>query len=273
MQYDEIKICDLEVFANHGVYEEENKLGQKFIISATLYLNTRVAALDDDLNFSVNYGEVCHFITDYMHNHTYKLIETVVENLAQELLINFSLLLGAEIELKKPWAPIGLPIQYASIKIRRFWHQVYLGLGSNMGDKKAYLDHAIELLNANCDSKVMKVADYLVTEPYGGVEQDDFLNTCLLLKTLLSPNELLDRLHDIENDANRKRTIHWGPRTLDLDILLYDDLIVENDDLIIPHIEMHKRDFVLRPLSQIAPNLRHPIYRETVLQMLDKVTE
>ena len=111
----------------------------------------------------------------------------------------------------------------------------------------------------------------MTTEPYGGVEQDDFLNACLLLKTLLSPEELLERLHEIEKGAHRERIVRWGPRTLDLDILLYDDLVMENEDLIIPHIEIHLREFVLKPLSEIAPNIRHPIYKKTVAQMLKEL--
>ena len=111
------------------------------------------------------------------------------------------------------------------------------------------------------------MSDFLVTAPYGGVEQDDFLNGALTLKTLLTPQELLERLHEIEQEAHRERQIHWGPRTLDLDILLYDDLVLDTPDLIIPHVEMHLRDFVLIPLAQIAPWKRHPVLGLTVSQM------
>ncbi len=271
MKYDEIHIEDLEFYARHGVFPEETKLGQKFTLSVVMYMNTCGAGKNDDLDLSVDYGSVSHFITEYMQNNTYKLIEAAVENLAKELLLRYPLLLGVDLELKKPWAPIGLPLKYVSVKISRFWHKAYLGLGSNLGDKKAYLDHAIELLNAAKDCKVEKVSDYLVTKPYGGVEQDDFLNACLLLKTQLSPEELLCRLHEIEQEAHRERVVRWGPRTLDLDILLYDDVIMETDSLVIPHIEMHMRDFVLKPLCQIAPNIRHPIYKKTVAQMLSEL--
>ena len=162
---------------------------------------------------------------------------------------------------------MGLPLETVSVKITRFWHTAYLGLGSNLGDKKGYLDQAVKMLGERPDCRVEKLSSYLVTKPYGGVEQDDFLNACLALKTLLSPEELLERLHEIEQAAHRERLIHWGPRTLDLDILLYDDLILETEDLVIPHPGMHLRDFVLKPLREIAPNKRHPIFQKTVAQM------
>ena len=183
------------------------------------------------------------------------------------MLLRYPLLKGVTLEIKKPWAPIGLPMETVAVKITRFWHRAYLGLGSNLGDKKAYLDRAVEALNETPGCRVEKVSSYHVTAPYGGVEQEDFLNGCLALDTLLPPQELLERLHEIEAEAHRERTVRWGPRTLDLDILLYDDLILETDDLILPHVEMHKRGFVLNPLKEIAPNKRHPILKQTVTEL------
>lgn len=273
MKYDEIHIENLEFFANHGVFPEETKLGQKFVVSLTLYMHTRKAGKTDALEASVDYGSVSHFITEFMKQHTFRLIEAAAENLVQALLLKFSLLEGIDLELKKPWAPIGLPVEYVSVRVSRFWHKAYLGLGSNLGNKKAYLDYAIQRLNQEPDCEVEKISGYLVTKPYGGIEQDDFLNACLLLKTLLSPDELLEKLHEIEKEAHRERVLRWGPRTLDLDILLYDNLVMERDGLIIPHIELHKRDFVLKPLSEIAPDIRHPIYRKTICQLLEELGE
>lgn len=271
LPYDEIHVENLEVFARHGVFPEENRLGQKFLISLTLFTDTRPAGTADCLTQSIHYGEVSAFLTDYMHEHTYQLIETAAEHMAEELLLRWPLLKGVTLELKKPWAPVGLPLETVSVKITRFWHTAYIALGSNLGDKKAYLDGAVQALDQVRGCQVKKVSSYLVTAPYGGVEQDDFLNGCLELKTFLPPHELLDRLHDIEQAAHRERLVHWGPRTLDLDILLYDDLVLDDEDLIIPHAEMHLRDFVLRPLREIAPHRRHPVLGETVAALAKQV--
>lgn len=267
-QYDKISIKNLEVFANHGVFPEENKLGQKFLVTATLYTDTRNAGMRDDLTQSIHYGIVSQKITDFLQEHTYQLIETAAEQLVQELLLHTEHLQAITLELKKPWAPVGLPLETVSVTITRGWHTAYIALGSNMGDKKAYLDGAVKAISEIEGCELLRISDYICTAPYGGVEQDDFLNACLSLRTLLTPHELLGRLHEIEQAAKRERLIHWGPRTLDLDILMYDDLVMDTEDLIIPHIEMHLRDFVLKPLAQIAPWKRHPLLGLTVAQIL-----
>ncbi len=273
LPYDEIHIEELEVFANHGVFPEETRLGQKFLISLILYTDSRNAGKTDCLEKSVDYGEVSKFVTEYTKSHPCRLIEAAAEYLAEELLLRYELLKGVTLELKKPWAPVGLPLKTVSVKISRFWHTAYLGLGSNLGDKKGYLDNAVRALDEAKGCHVERVSSYQVTEPYGGVEQDDFLNACLILKTLLTPEELLEKLHEIEHSAHRERIVHWGPRTLDLDILMYDDVVMETDELVIPHVEMHLRSFVLNPLREIAPNKRHPVIGKTVSQLADSLTE
>lgn len=269
--YDQIKITDLEVFANHGVFPEENKLGQKFLVSAVLYTDTRKAGKTDDLTASIHYGEVSAFITKYMKEHTYQLLERVAETLAEEMLKSISGLCKIDLEIKKPWAPVGLPLKTVSVKISREWHTTYIALGSNIGDSETYLNEAVEKIGQIPTCTVEKVSSYLVTEPYGVTDQPDFLNACLKMQTLLYPEELLKELNRIEKEAGRERIIHWGPRTLDLDILLYDDIVLEEDDLCIPHVEMHKRSFVLEPLAEIAPYKRHPVYGKTVREMLEKI--
>ena len=271
MKPDKIKIEDLEVFANHGVFPEENVLGQKFVVSAVMYTDTRRAGLTDELTASIHYGEASAFITEYLKSHTFKLLEKVAEGLAEEMLVRIAGLQKVQIEIKKPWAPVGLPLKTVSVEIEREWHTAYIALGSNIGDSEAYLKEAIDKLDHLPTSRVEKVSSFLVTAPYGVTDQPDFLNGCLKLRTLLYPYELLAELNRIEKEAGRERIIHWGPRTLDLDIIFYDDLICEEDDLCIPHIEMHKRSFVLKPLEEIAPYKRHPVTGKTVREMLGEL--
>ena len=265
---DKIHIKNLEVFARHGVFPEENVLGQKFVVSAVLYTSTREAGRADDLAKSIHYGEVSQFVTEFMEQNTFKLLETVAERLAEELLLRTEHLEKVSLEIKKPWAPVGLPLETVSVEIERGWHTAYIALGSNLGDKEANLRLGVEGLRSIRGCRVEAVSDFLVTVPYGGVEQDDFLNGAMKIRTLLTPHELLERLHEIEQEAKRERVVRWGPRTLDLDILLYDDLILDEEDLHIPHIEMYKRDFVLKPLCQIAPYARHPVYNRTAAELL-----
>lgn len=269
---DQIKIQELEVFANHGVFPEENALGQKFVISAVLYTDTRPAGQTDDLTLSVHYGEVSQRIREFVEGNTWKLLETVAEKLAFELLVCFPKVRKIRLEIRKPWAPVRLPLKTVAVEIERQWHRAYIALGSNMGEKREHLEHAVELLKETPGCRVTAVSDFITTAPYGYLEQDDFLNGCLELDTLLAPEELLFRLHEIEQSEKRERVIHWGPRTLDLDIIFYDDLVLDTDTLHIPHVEMHKRDFVLRPLAQIAPWKRHPLSGRTVAEMLDAVS-
>lgn len=270
---DRIKITGLKVFAHHGVFPEETKNGQDFFVNATLFLDCRPAGISDDLTKSVHYGEVSQFITSFLQEHTYQLIETAAEQTVKALLVAFPLIEKIEFELCKPHAPIGLPFENVSVTIERGWHTVYLAVGSNMGEKEAYINQGIEELRAISEIQVEKISDMIVTKPYGGVEQDDFVNGAIKLRTLLTPHELLDVLHEIEAHAYRKRVIHWGPRTLDLDIIFYDDLVSSDETLIIPHVDMQNRDFVLKPLLDLCPNKRHPLLGKTVTQLYEKLQE
>lgn len=268
---DKIEIKNLEIFANHGVFPEENILGQKFVISATLYTDTRKAGLTDELTASIHYGEVSHMITKFTKEHTYKLLEALAENLCQMLLQELPLLKMITLRVEKPWAPVGLPLETVAVETTRGWHTAYVAFGSNLGDKKKFLDDGIQGLRTTPSCEVEAVSEYLVTEPYGDVKQDEFLNGVLKLRTLLTPEELLDRLHELEAAANRERIIHWGPRTLDLDILFYDNEIIDTPDLHIPHIDMENRDFVLKPMDEIAPYYRHPVLNKTIHQLLNEL--
>lgn len=270
---DKIRIQNLEVFAKHGVNQEENILGQKFLLSAVLYTDTRQAGKTDSIEDSIHYGKVCHFMTAFMREHTFKLIESAAEQLAEAMLLHYPRLEAVDLEIKKPWAPIGLPIETVSVEISRGWHEVYLSIGSNLGDRKEYLDGGLQNLSSRKEIRNVKSTEYIETEPYGGVEQGKFLNACVRLETLLPPEELLDVLHEAEDAAGRERAEHWGPRTLDLDILFYDDLVMDSEDLVIPHIDMQNRRFVLEPLAELCPGKVHPVLQRTVKQLLAEMEE
>lgn len=263
---DKMYIKDLEIYAFHGVNIEEKNMGQRFIISIDLWLNLREAGQSDDLNKTINYAELCDNIEKEFKKEKYDLIEKCVEELAQYILLNYSLVEKVKILLKKPWAPIGKPLDYAAVEIERMWHRAYIGLGSNIGDKEENLRAALQLLT-NETTKVEKVSSFYGTKPVGYEDQDDFVNCAAEIKTLLTPKELMTFLMDIEKELKRERVIRWGPRTIDLDVLLYDDIITSSEDIIIPHPRMHERLFVLKPLSDIAPYALHPILNKRITEL------
>lgn len=270
---DVIKIRDLEIYGHHGVMKEENVLGQKFLVSLTLYTDTRAAGESDNLADSVNYAEVSYLVKEQMEKETYRLIEAAAEQLAKKILLRFSLVKKVEVEIKKPWAPILLPLDTVSVHITRGWEMAYLSIGSNMGDRKAYLEAAIEELKKVETIREVRVSEIIETEPYGYTDQDKFLNAAIALETLETPKGLLSICHEIEKKGNRERKIHWGPRTIDLDILLYGDQVMHTETLTIPHPEMHKRKFVLEPLSEIAPYVKHPVLEKSVCMLLEDLEE
>ncbi len=268
---DYITITGLKIFAHHGVLEEETRNGQDFYVNAKLYYDMSRAAKTDEVTDAVHYGEVCQVMTDFLQKNTYKLLERAVAETMKAVLHAFPMLDGIEMELCKPNAPIPLPFENVSVSRSLFWKKAYLAIGSNMGDREQYLAQAVETLQNDAAFRNIRTSKWIETEPYGGVEQDEFLNGALEVQTLLSPEQLLERLHEIEAQANRERLVHWGPRTLDLDILFYEDCVMNEPDLIIPHIDMQNRSFVLEPLCELAPAYLHPVLKKTVKQMLEEL--
>ncbi len=269
---DVIHIRRLEIFANHGVIPEENTLGQKFIISADLYKDLRAAGKTDNLKETIHYGRAAVLIKQISEKSVFQLIEKLAEEIADALLKNFPVE-KVKVIIEKPWAPVRLPLETVAVEIERGWHTAYLSIGSNIGDREQFLKNAVKKLDNRSDSFVTKVSGFIETEPYGNVQQDKFLNGCLELRTLLAPSELLKRVNEIEQEEGRVRTLHWGPRTLDIDILLYDNETVYTDDLKIPHIDMHNRMFVLGPLCEIAPFVIHPVLGKSVMRLKEKLEE
>lgn len=147
--------------------------------------------------------------------------------------------------------------------------RVALGLGSNVGDRHAHLEAALRALRAEVD--VVAVSRFVETEPVGGPPQGAFLNAAAVVDTALRPRELLELARRLEDAAGRQRGVRWGPRTLDVDLLLYGDEVVDESDLVIPHPRLHERGFVLDTLAEIAPAWVHPRLNRTVGELRENL--
>ncbi len=143
----------------------------------------------------------------------------------------------------------------------------FIGMGSNIGERHLYIEKAMDLIEDRV-GKILKKSSIIETKPYGYLEQNDFLNLVVKIDTKLNYRELLNELLSIEIELDRIRTITWGPRTIDLDIIYYEDKIIDEDDLQIPHIDLYNREFVLRPMVEIEEGLIDPKKNKTVKELL-----
>ena len=268
---DRIYIKDLEIIAYHGVLKEEKELGQRFFISLEIQTDFREAGKNDDLTKTISYAEVCHDIEKIFLTAKYNLIEKCAEEIAEFLLEKYSRISELKVKIKKPWAPIRKAIDHVAVEIVRKRHKAYISLGSNIGDKEKNLNMALEEIKKISGTQIKKVSGFLITKPFGYTEQDDFLNAAAELETLLIPEELLKELLAVEQKLGRVREIKWGPRLIDLDILIFDDEVIDEENLTIPHPWMSERMFVLEPFAEIAPNVVHPLNRKRIRELKNEL--
>lgn len=267
---DQLRIKDLEVYAYHGVFGAEKELGQRFVLDLILDYDMSQAAVTTDLAASIHYGDLAHDLTVWCQESKEDLIETLAYKLIDRIFLKHSMVRKISLEIKKPWAPVPLPLETCSVKLERQKRRVFIGLGSNLGDKEANLAAAREKM-AEQKIQICQASSLLETQPWGGVEQDSFLNQVVEAETWLNPQELIQTLLAIETDLGRVREIKWGPRVIDLDILYLDQEEIYSSDLIVPHPYVAERAFVLESLVEIAPHFVDPVKKKSIRQLWDDV--
>lgn len=266
---DKITVTGIEFYGYHGVLEKEKQEGQFFSVDCSFTLDTSLC--NDNLDNTVDYGDLSCSIVRFCQNNKYDLIETLANNLAQYLLLKYNLIHDIEITIHKPSAPIPTKFDDVKITITRSWNICYLALGSNLGDRKKYLDDvSLEMEKEKGIIEISK-SSYLETEPYGVEDQPQFLNAAMKIRTIFTPMQLLEYINKLEQLAGRERIRHWGERTLDVDILLYGNVEMFTPELIIPHAEMCMRTFVLEPLCEIEPYVIHPTRRKNIKELLGEL--
>lgn len=261
MIMDKILIENYEVVALHGVNPEEKVNPQRFLISCELETDFSKASKSDDLDQTASYSAVCKLIKSFVGENSFDLIETIAVRLSKRILLAFPVVKGVKVVVKKPDAPMKGVFDWVGVSTELRWHRTYLGLGSNMGDRVRYLDFAIDEIKADDNFRNLRESTRIESEPYGGIADMVFLNSVVEVETLYTPHELLKVVNEIERKGDRVRKERWGNRTLDVDILFYDDIIVDSPDLAIPHPDTHNRDFVLNPLKELNENMMHPFLR------------
>lgn len=151
--------------------------------------------------------------------------------------------------------------------------RAYIGFGSNIGDRLAYIHQALRRLSEADDISLTRVSSLYETEPVGNETQAWFLNGVVAIETHLLPQPLLEVLKNIEEQIGRRPHARWGPREIDLDLLMYEQYCINTPDLVVPHPEMHRRSFVLVPFAEIAPDVVHPVREQSVQNLLYDLTD
>lgn len=259
-QSDRIVLKGIHVYAYVGVLAHERVEGQNFYLDLALYQGYSRAGLTDDLDHTVSYAEVALLAKQVVAQSSRQLLEALAEDLAREILAAYPRLYCIDVTIHKPEAPIETEFSDVTYSIRRYrTYPVRLGLGSNLGDRRAYIQAAVESLKAHPQIYHLRQSRIFESKAWGLEDQGDFLNAVVACETSLTPWDLLHLCQDLEEAAQRERKIHWGPRTLDVDILSYGDLRSTDPDLLLPHPYREERNFVQLPLYE----LDHPSLERT----------
>jgi dihydroneopterin aldolase/2-amino-4-hydroxy-6-hydroxymethyldihydropteridine diphosphokinase len=254
---DQIVLKGISARGFHGVLDFEKRDGQTFVVDVTMDVNLAAAGASDDLADTVNYAEVAGDVVAIVEGESLDLIEALAARIADRVLSR-PLVEAVEVVVHKPEAPVGHPFTDVQVRVTRERQTpVVIAMGSNIGDSVETLHDATIALYGLID--IVEVSPLVETDPVGGPDQPAYLNAVVTGTTHLAPATLLASLHDIEREHGRTREVHWGPRTLDLDLIQYGDPVFDTDvrmaspHLTLPHPRAHERAFVLIPWLKAEP--------------------
>jgi len=261
---DRIRIDALVVTTVVGVLPHEREIPQPLRIDLVISTDLSAAGISDDLGDTINYGAVAESVARVVRTSSDLLLERVAHRVA-EVVLGFEGVEAVEVSITKMRPPIPEQLDSTAVQIRRHRvaptapreptvrHRALVALGSNLGDRIGYLRFAISRLGVAAGT-VTATSGVYETAPVGGPEdQGPYLNMVVAVETVLDPFELLRRCRAVESAAGRQREVLWGPRTLDVDLVIYDGVRVDSEELTLPHPRYAERRFVLAPLSEIAP--------------------
>jgi dihydroneopterin aldolase/2-amino-4-hydroxy-6-hydroxymethyldihydropteridine diphosphokinase len=265
--HDEIELRGLRVMATVGVLEHERRASQPLEIELTLRVDLADAAASDRLDDTVDYGALTIAVEEVVAKSNDLLLERVAGRVAEAVLAD-ARVDAVDVVVRKLRPPVPSPLEHAAVRLHRSQagrlasdpgaHRAVLALGSNLGDRRANLRLAVRRLGPP-----VGLSQVYETDPVGGPEgQGAFLNMVVAVDTPLDPFALLRQCQRVEAAAGRRRLSHHGSRTLDVDILFYDDAAIRTAELVVPHPRLVERRFVLAPLSEVAPTLVPPGWDE-----------
>ncbi len=256
---DRIDISGLRAVTIVGALPHEREIPQPLQIDLSLEVDLRDPGRTDELGDTVHYGLVADRVVAAVEESKDILLERLVARIAEEVL-SFDRVDAVDVELTKLRPPLAVDAATTSVRIRRTradadlpahtTHRAYVALGSNLGDRESYLRLGVRGLG-----NVTAMSSVYETDPVGGPEdQGAYLNMVVEVETSLDPFALLRRCQRLESEAMRQRVVHWGPRTLDVDIIQFADMSIDSAELTVPHPRFAERRFVLEPLAEIAPD-------------------
>jgi len=256
---DEMLLAGLRFKGRHGVTPEEKVYPQEFEVDLVLHLDLKPAGETDLLEKTVDYARVYQEIKFIVEQESFNLIERLAERIAEQVL-NYHRVERVEVTVKKIRPPLEGDYSFFSVRLvrQRQTNRAFIGLGTNLGNREENLAAARQRLARLPASSLVRFSSVYPTSPWGKVDQPPFLNQVASVDTRLTPRELLQEMLAIENDLGRQRQERWGPRVIDLDLLLYGHQVIREDDLTVPHPHLTRRAFVLAPLMEIAPDLKLP---------------